>query len=46
MTTHAVPDARGPQWRKVIFNAATNPVGALTGLHARPGLRGRRCGRS
>jgi 2-dehydropantoate 2-reductase len=32
MPTHAVPDARGPQWRKVIFNAATNPVGALTGL--------------
>jgi 2-dehydropantoate 2-reductase len=28
----AVPDARGPQWRKVIFNAATNPIGALTGL--------------
>jgi 2-dehydropantoate 2-reductase len=28
----AVADARGPQWRKVIFNAATNPVGALTGL--------------
>jgi 2-dehydropantoate 2-reductase len=27
-----VPDARGPQWRKVIFNAATNPIGALTGL--------------
>ena len=25
-------DARGPQWRKVIFNAPTNPVGALTGL--------------
>ena len=25
-------DARGPQWRKVIFNAATNPIGALTGL--------------
>ncbi len=24
--------ARGPQWRKVIFNAATNPIGALTGL--------------
>ena len=21
-----------PQWRKVIFNAATNPIGALTGL--------------
>jgi 2-dehydropantoate 2-reductase len=32
MPTAAVPDARGPQWRKVIFNAATNPVGALTGL--------------
>jgi 2-dehydropantoate 2-reductase len=32
MPAHAVPDARGPQWRKVIFNSATNPVGALTGL--------------
>jgi len=32
MPTHAVEDARGPQWRKVIFNAATNPIGALTGL--------------
>jgi 2-dehydropantoate 2-reductase len=32
MPTHAVEDARGPQWRKVIFNASTNPVGALTGL--------------
>ncbi|HST18518.1 MAG TPA: 2-dehydropantoate 2-reductase [Gaiellaceae bacterium] len=32
MPTSAVADARGPQWRKVIFNAATNPVGALTGL--------------
>jgi 2-dehydropantoate 2-reductase len=32
MPTEAVADARGPQWRKVIFNAATNPVGALTGL--------------
>src|ERR671933_61505 len=32
MPTHAVPDARGPQWRKVIFNAATNPIGALTRL--------------
>jgi 2-dehydropantoate 2-reductase len=32
MPTHAVPDARGPQWRKLIFNAATNPIGALTGL--------------
>jgi 2-dehydropantoate 2-reductase len=32
MPTHAVEDARPAQWRKVIFNAATNPVGALTRL--------------
>lgn len=32
LPTQAAADARGPQWRKVIFNAATNPVGALTGL--------------
>ncbi|MBD0337695.1 MAG: 2-dehydropantoate 2-reductase [Thermoleophilia bacterium] len=32
MPTTALADARGPQWRKVIFNAATNPIGALTGL--------------
>jgi 2-dehydropantoate 2-reductase len=32
MPTAAVADARGPQWRKVIFNAATNPLGALTRL--------------
>ena len=32
MPTHAVEDARGPQWRKVIFNAASNPIGGLTGL--------------
>jgi 2-dehydropantoate 2-reductase len=32
MPTQAVTDARPAQWRKVIFNAATNPVGALTGL--------------
>jgi 2-dehydropantoate 2-reductase len=32
MPSRAVADARGPQWRKVIFNAATNPLGALTGL--------------
>jgi 2-dehydropantoate 2-reductase len=32
MPTAAVHDARGPQWRKVIFNASTNPIGALTGL--------------
>jgi 2-dehydropantoate 2-reductase len=44
MPTQAVADARGPQWRKLIFNAATNPIGALTGLtHGRvcedPALR-------
>ncbi len=32
MPTVAVHDARGSQWRKVIFNASTNPIGALTGL--------------
>jgi 2-dehydropantoate 2-reductase len=32
MPTTALTDARGAQWRKVIFNAATNPIGALTGL--------------
>lgn len=32
MPTQALADARGAQWRKVIFNAATNPIGALTGL--------------
>jgi 2-dehydropantoate 2-reductase len=32
MPTRAVADARPAQWRKVIFNAATNPIGALTGL--------------
>jgi 2-dehydropantoate 2-reductase len=32
MPARAVEDARGPQWRKVIFNASTNPIGALTGL--------------
>jgi 2-dehydropantoate 2-reductase len=44
LPTQAVADARGPQWCKVIFNAATNPIGALTGLpHGRvcedPALR-------
>src|SRR2546423_14922436 len=44
MPANAIHDARGPQWRKVIFNAATNPLGALTGLtHGRvceqPALR-------
>ena len=32
MPARAVADARPSQWRKVIFNAATNPMGALTGL--------------
>jgi 2-dehydropantoate 2-reductase len=32
MPTTAVADARPAQWRKVLFNSATNPVGALTGL--------------
>jgi 2-dehydropantoate 2-reductase len=32
MPSQALADARGAQWRKVIFNASTNPVGALTGL--------------
>jgi 2-dehydropantoate 2-reductase len=32
LPTKAVVDARGPQWQKLIFNAATNPIGALTGL--------------
>ena len=32
MPTRAVADARGAQWRKVIFNASTNPIGALTQL--------------
>lgn len=32
---HVIPlkDARGAQWAKLIFNASTNPVGALTLLH-------------
>ncbi len=33
MNTIAMTDARGAQWTKLIFNAATNPVGALTLLH-------------
>jgi 2-dehydropantoate 2-reductase len=33
MNTIAMPDARGAQWTKLIFNASTNPVGALTLLH-------------
>jgi 2-dehydropantoate 2-reductase len=41
MPTHAVSDARPAQWRKVIFNAATNPIGALTRL-----THGRACERA
>jgi 2-dehydropantoate 2-reductase len=33
MNTIALNDARGAQWTKLIFNASTNPVGALTLLH-------------
>jgi 2-dehydropantoate 2-reductase len=33
MNTMALSDARGAQWTKLIFNASTNPVGALTQLH-------------
>jgi 2-dehydropantoate 2-reductase len=40
MPAHAVADARPAQWRKVIFNAATNPIGALTRL-----THGRACER-
>jgi 2-dehydropantoate 2-reductase len=31
MPTHALVDARGAQWRKLIFNAASNAIAALTG---------------
>lgn len=33
MHTISLEDARGAQWAKLIFNASTNPVGALTRLH-------------
>jgi 2-dehydropantoate 2-reductase len=33
MNTIPLKDARGAQWTKLIFNASTNPVGALTLLH-------------
>jgi 2-dehydropantoate 2-reductase len=33
MNTIALKDARGAQWTKLIFNASTNAVGALTLLH-------------
>ena len=32
MNTKALEDACGAQWTKLIFNAATNPIGALTRL--------------
>lgn len=32
LTATALPDARGPQWSKLIFNSSTNAVGALTNL--------------
>lgn len=33
---HGLVDARGPQWDKVIFNSATSPLAALTGLPVGP----------
>ena len=32
LDTTACADARGPQWTKLLFNAGTNPLCALTGL--------------
>ena len=32
LQTRALNDARGPQWTKVVFNSATSPLAALTGL--------------
>ena len=32
LPTLALEDVRGPQWTKVIFNSATSPLAALTGL--------------
>jgi 2-dehydropantoate 2-reductase len=44
LETIALQDARGPQWTKLLFNASTNPLCALTGLtHGQlwdqPGMR-------
>jgi 2-dehydropantoate 2-reductase len=44
METVTLDDARGAQWTKLLFNASTNPIAALTGLtHGqlceRPALR-------
>jgi len=32
MTAHGLPDARGAQWTKLLFNAATNALCAVSGL--------------
>jgi 2-dehydropantoate 2-reductase len=45
LRTFALEDARGPQWTKVVFNAATSPLAALTDLSVgqvctHPELRG------
>lgn len=32
LRTHGLPDARGAQWRKVIFNIGCNATAAVTGL--------------
>ncbi|PWU18976.1 MAG: 2-dehydropantoate 2-reductase [Candidatus Rokuibacteriota bacterium] len=32
LPTQALEDARGAQWRKLIFNSASNAIGAVTGL--------------
>jgi 2-dehydropantoate 2-reductase len=44
LPAQALEDARGPQWTKVVFNAATSPLSTLTGLTVGqvctdPGLR-------
>jgi 2-dehydropantoate 2-reductase len=36
LRAHALTDARGPQWDKVIFNSSTSPLAALTGLPMGP----------
>ena len=42
MPTHALEDARGAQWRKLIFNAASNAIARADRPHARPDRRARR----
>jgi 2-dehydropantoate 2-reductase len=36
LKAEALPDVRPAQWSKLVFNAAVNPVAALTGLHHDP----------